>query len=100
MRKKSYAIGDMDSLEIIDFGELIPAYTSTAAYYGKRLGFFIIFYDPKKDNYLRIAKIEGEPHISEQSIVAVAGKVLQDTSFFYRFLKDKLPHVLPPPLKN
>lgn len=100
VNKKSYAIGGMDSLEVIYFGEIIPAYTTTASYYSKEFGFFILFYDPRKDSYLKIERIEGEPNINAKAIIAITDKVIQDTSFFYRFLKDKLPHVPPPPLKN
>lgn len=84
------------SLTIISFGEGITVSSVIVNYYDRKVGIPILFYDPFKDAYLKIAKIEGRVKTDEQSILKVENQIVQDTSFFYRFLKDKLPHIPPP----
>ena len=97
---KKYAIGNMDSLEIISFGEGITDNSVTVTYFNRRSGIFILFYDPEKDTYLKIVKIEGSIKSDAKSVLKTVDRIVLDTSFFYRFFKDKLLHVPPPSLEN
>jgi hypothetical protein len=98
-KTKKYLFANKDSIEINFFDEAIPWYSYTNSYYSKQLGFFLIYYNPRTDCYFKLTGVEGlQNKIADMA--EVENKILRDTSFFSKFLKDTLSNIPPPPLNS
>jgi len=95
-KEKYYPFGNIDSLNIIYFEESIPAYTYTSTYFSKSLNTFILYYNSRDNYYYKLSAISGL-QINIGDLLNLEDDILKDTTFFAKFLIDKLPKKPLPP---
>ena len=94
IKEKKYLL-DNDSLRICLFDETLSYYSANASYFLKDFNVFLIYYDPQKEKYYKLSKVEGLSLKDRKAMLAVANKIPVDTLFLNY---GKPPHIEAPPL--
>lgn len=97
IRAKKYSVGNADSVQVYFFDEAIPWYSYTDSYFRKDLKLFLLFYNPRKNSYFKLSKIDGKEN-NWNNVLTVEDEILKDTTFFAKFYKS--PEVLPPDINK